>query len=246
MMVNIIKALNIKTVLSNDKGIRKFIMMIFGVLLIGFGVSVFSYSDMGVDPFTSMNMAISAKTGISFGFYQMCINIIILVFIAVFAKKLISIGTVFNMLSVGYICELFTAIFNNFLPQQNSQTVKIILMIFGVCILSLGASLYFTSDLGVAPYDAIGFVLNDKSKIAYKWCRVITDLVCAVIGFIFAGPVGAGTIVTAFMMGPVISFFNKNVSEKLLNMNIRMPVMRFYNLKAIGGGVVAANGRFAS
>lgn len=245
-MTDIIKAMNIKAILMGEKGIRKFIMMIFGVLLIGLGVSVFTYSDLGVDPFTSMNMAISAKLGMSFGFYQMCINIVILAFVALFAKRLISIGTVVNMICVGYICEFFTSVFSSFFPGQNTLAVRIILMLLGVAVLSLGASMYFTSDLGVAPYDATGFILDDKTKIDYKWCRVITDLVCAAVGFLFAGPVGIGTIVTAFMMGPVVSFFNKNVSKKLLNVKVREPVMRFYNFKSIGGKIVAANGRFVS
>lgn len=70
-MAEIIRSMNLVSVFKQEKGAKRFFMMIFSILLMGFGISLFSYSDMGVDPFTSMNMAISGKIGISFGFYQM-------------------------------------------------------------------------------------------------------------------------------------------------------------------------------
>ena len=39
---------------------------------------------------------------------------------------------------------------------------------------------------------------------------------------------GIGTVVTAFMMGPVVAFFNKHVSEKLLAAKMPRLVVRVY------------------
>ena len=64
-MAEIIRSMNLISVFKQEKGAKRFFMMIFSILLMGFGISLFSYSDMGVDPFTSMNMAISGKIGIS-------------------------------------------------------------------------------------------------------------------------------------------------------------------------------------
>ena len=231
-MAEIIRSMNLISVFKQEKGVKRFFMMIFSILLMGFGISLFSYSDMGVDPFTSMNMAISGKIGISFGFYQMCINCVILIAIAFLGRRLIGFGTVVNMVGV--------------LPLEKSLALRLVLMLFGVIFLSLAASMYFTSNLGVAPYDATGFVLDDRTKIKYKWCRVITDLICTAVGFAFGGPVGIGTVVTAFMMGPVVAFFNKHVSEKLLAAKMPRLVVRVYDLRRFGGGVISSNGKFAA
>lgn len=61
-MAEIIRSMNLISVFKQEKGVKRFFMMIFSILLMGFGISLFSYSDMGVDPFTSMNMAISSKS----------------------------------------------------------------------------------------------------------------------------------------------------------------------------------------
>lgn len=81
--------------------------------------------------------------------------------------------------------------------------------------------MYFTSNLGVAPYDATGFVLDDRTKIKYKWCRVITDLTCTAVGFAFGGPVGIGTVVSAFMMGPVVAFLTSMCRKNCLPQKCR-------------------------
>lgn len=245
-MSDIIKSMNLKTIAKSEKGLKRFFMMLVSIVLMGFGVSLFSYSDMGVDPFTSMNMAISSKLGMGFGFYQMCVNCVILLAIVFLGKHLVSIGTVVNMIFVGYVCEFFTNIYADYLPTEKSLVMRIVFMLGGIILLSLAASMYFTSKLGVAPYDAIGFVLNDKTILKYKWCRIITDLICTAIGFAFGGPVGIGTVITAFLMGPVVSFFNKNVSEKLLSAKLSDMVVRVYDLTSFGGGVISANGKFAA
>lgn len=247
-MAKILKNMNPITIYKSENGARRIIMMLSSILLMGFGISVFSYADLGVDPFTAMNMAVSAKLGLGFGFYQMLVNAVLLVFVAISAKKLINIGTVVNMIGVGYVCEFFTKLYDRFLPSPEALAVKLILMLSGVVLLSLAASLYFTSSLGVAPYDATGFVLNEKSKLPYKWCRVVTDLVCTAIGFAFAGPVGIGTVVTAFCMGPIVSFFDQHVSARLLQARFVKPrlTVRFYDFSRVGGTFISPNGRFAA
>lgn len=242
-MAKILKQMNPINIISQKDGAKRMAIMFMSILLMGFAVSVFSYSGMGVDPFTALNMSISAKLGISFGFFQMCINGIILVLVALTAKRLISVGTIVNMVGVGYVCEFFTSIYNQFLPQENPFAVRLVLMALGVFLLSLSASLYFNCNLGVSPYDALGFVLEEKVKLKYKWCRVITDLVCTGFAFALSGPIGVGTVVTAFFMGPVISFCDSTISKKVLQAKFKFvrhfTVIRYYDLSYIKGNRVA-------
>ncbi|MBQ8766041.1 MAG: hypothetical protein IJZ16_04495, partial [Clostridia bacterium] len=78
-MTQILKNMNPINIFSQKDGAKRTTFMFLSILLMGFAVSVFSYSGMGVDPFTALNMSVSAKLGISFGLYQMCVNGIVLV-----------------------------------------------------------------------------------------------------------------------------------------------------------------------
>lgn len=242
-MAQILKSMNPISIISQKDGFKRIAIMIMSILLMGFSVSIFSYSGMGVDPFTALNMSVSEKLGISFGLYQMCVNGVILILVAFTSKKLINLGTIVNMVGVGYVCEFFTSIYDRFLPQEISFAARLIFMATGVFLLSLSASLYFNCNLGVSPYDALGFVMEDNLKIKYKWSRVITDLACTGIAFALGGPIGVGTVVTAFFMGPVIAFCDDNISKKVLNAKYKFikhfTVIRYYDLSYIQGSRVA-------
>ncbi|MBQ2284454.1 MAG: membrane protein [Clostridia bacterium] len=242
-MAKILKQMNPIKLISQKDGAKRMAIMFMSILLMGFAVSVFSYSGMGVDPFTALNMSISAKLGISFGFLQMCVNGVVLVLVALTADRLINVGTIVNMVGVGYVCEFFTSIYNQFLPQENPFAVRLVLMALGVFLLSLSASLYFNCNVGVSPYDALGFVMEEKTKLKYRWCRVVTDLICTGVAFLLGGPIGIGTVVTAFFMGPVISFCDNSISKKVLqakyNFIRHFTVIRYYDLSYIQGNRVA-------
>ena len=57
--------------------------------------------------------------------------------------------------------------------------------------------------------------LKISKRIPFQYCRITTDILCVVIGFVFHVTVGIGTVITAFMMGPVIQWFNVHLSEPI-------------------------------
>lgn len=242
-MTQILKSMNPTNIISQKDGAKRTAFMLLSILLMGFAVSVFSYSGMGVDPYTALNMSISEKLGIGFGLFQMCMNGAILVIVAITSKRLINLGTVVNMIGVGYVCEFFTKIYEQFLPAEIPFMAQLVFMATGVFLLSLSASLYFNCNLGVSPYDALGFVMEDKIKVKYKWSRVITDLACTLVAFALSGPIGIGTVVTAFFMGPVIAFCDTRISTKVLNGSYKFlkhfTVIRYYDLSYMQGNRVA-------
>ena len=242
-MTQILKNMNPITIISQKDGAKRTAIMFMSIFLMGFAVSVFSYSGLGVDPFTALNMSISAKLGISFGLFQMCMNGLILVLVALTSKHLISLGTVVNMIGVGYVCEFFTSIYDEILPEEIPFSAQLVFMALGVFLLSLSASLYFNCNMGVSPYDALGFVMEENIKLKYKWSRVITDLICTLIAFALNGPIGIGTVVTAFFMGPVIAFCDTRISQKVLKAKYtflrHFTVIRYYDYTQFGKGEVA-------
>ena len=84
------------------------------------------------------------------------------------------------------------------------------------------------ADLGVSTYDAVALIIVNTWKVGkFRYVRILCDLVCVLAGiglYVAAGGkisgisaiVGAGTIVTAFFMGPLIEFFNIYVAKPFL------------------------------
>lgn len=200
---------------------KKTVISIISVFLMGFGIALFSLSKMGVDPYTAMNMGISSKIGISFGFWLLIINSVIISFVVALAHRgLIGVGTVFNMVGVGFVCDYFKTTLSPVL-KVDTAIESVLIMSVGLVVLCFAASLFFTTSIGVGAYDTISFMIGRRTGIPYKWCRMISDFFVIAFAFLISGyeNMGFGTVVAAFFMGPLVSFFNKTVSQKLLEKN---------------------------
>ena len=222
----------IKDMFVQHNMFKRIIFTVISIIVMGFGIALFNVSGFGVDPFTSMNMNVSSTLGIGYGTYQLIVNAVIIVFVVIFAHRgLIGVGTAINMIGVGYSCELFSSLIAPMIGD--SIIVRICLLAAGIIVLCFSCSLFFVSNIGVGPYDSISFMLSQFTPIHYKWLRVMTDIAVIIIGLVVSGGltsllkgdvssvknIGIGTIITAFMMGPLINFFSKHITSKILDVD---------------------------
>lgn len=199
-------------------------MVLIGNLLLGFGIALLRISSLGTDPFTTMNLGVGQFLGMSLGFYQLLINIILLVFIFIYAPKYIGFGTLVNMVGLGFISDFLVYIYTIFWDDISILSLRILLMAIAVLIASMGVALYITPNIGMGPYDALGFVVEKltKNKVSFPVARIITDVTCVLIGFAFGAIVGIATLIMALFLGPFIQFFRKHVAEPLLQKEIKL------------------------
>lgn len=213
---------------------RRLCMTIGGVLVSGFSVGMFQFSTLGMDPFQVFahgiwNQLQFLKTGegirllqtfdvdktvISFGTVYMVINLVMLIFDFFLDKKKIGIATFINLFLLGYVVDWSFGLWRRLVPSPG-VAVRALFLIAAIIIMCFGSALYFTGDLGVSTYDAIALALSEQKKWDFKIVRVTTDLICTGLGFLFGIIPGAGTIITAFFMGPLIEFFNRTVARPL-------------------------------
>jgi uncharacterized membrane protein YczE len=202
-------------------------MSVLGVVICGISVGMFKFAALGIDPFQSLMSGLDAVIPIRFGTLYVIVNAVLLVFALIFDRRKIGIATLINLFLLGYIAEYSQMLCFRLMPDP-AIWVRIVILLVAIVILSLSSALYFTADLGVSTYDAVALVWSQRQdKIKFAYCRVITDFVCVAFGIVllllsgqgFAeifGSVGVGTIITAFFMGPMISFFNVHVAQPML------------------------------
>ncbi len=202
-------------------------MSFFGVIVCAASVGVFKIAALGVDPFQSFMAGLDKLIPLDFGLLYIIVNALLLIFALVFDRHYIGIATFINLFLLGYITQ-FTYQFLQTIIVNPSIFVRLLCLAIGVVVICFGSAFYMTADLGVSTYDAVALIIcNTWKKGMFQYVRIITDLVCVLLGaalFILAGGkfleiptiVGIGTILTAFFMGPLIEFFNVHVARPLL------------------------------
>ena len=194
-------------------------MSALGVIIGGISVGMFRTAALGVDPFQSLMSGLSGLIPISFGTLYVIVNAVLLLFSLIFDRHKIGLATLINLTLLGYAAEYSQKLFMFLLPEL-SLIPSFLLLIAAIVVMCFGSAMYFNADLGVSTYDAVSLIISEKQdKVSFKVCRICSDLVCVSLGVLMCrisgmswgevfGVVGIGTIVTAFFMGPLISFFS--------------------------------------
>ena len=206
--------------------IKRTIMMLVGILFISITVGCYRLSGFGVDAFTCMNLGISGFIGMTFGTWQLIMNILILIVVFFTVRKCIGAGTIVNMVCVGYGADFICWMAQDVLRIDMTLPLRIGALILGSLFASLGVAFYMVAEMGIAPYDSVALIIEKvtKNRVKFQYARVLSDVTCVVIGVLFCLAshgdllmiVGIGTVINACFNGPLIQFFRTHVTEPLL------------------------------
>jgi uncharacterized protein len=190
---------------------RRVLMTVFGVLIAGFSVGMFNFSAFGMDPFQVFAHGMWIHSPLGYGTFYSILSLIMLIFIFIIDRCKIGLGTVINIFLLGYVVQFSSWLFQTWIPNP-TLGLKIIFLCIGIIVMCFGSSLYFIGDLGVSTYDAVALILSEKKVARFQYCRIGSDFICTIFGYLLGTTVGIGTVITAFFMGPIISVFNRKVS----------------------------------
>ena len=198
---------------------KRIMVCIIGNILVSLGIALAKIAALGSDPFNGMCLSVSAFFNWEYWIFNWICNLIFFACEFIWGRKYINVGTVLNWFMVGYIADFFMKLYSWVFPEAKALYVRIPLLIFGIIALAFGIALYQQADWGIAPYDALPIIAHDYfPKIPYFWCRMIEDGLCVVGMALTITPkakfLGAGTVVFAFCMGPVIHLFTKLLTRK--------------------------------
>ena len=203
--------------------IIRVILLMIGLTIAHFGVTLFILADLGSDPFNVLVQGIfrtiSNLLDLSFithGRVHIVICFLIILALLVVDKTYIKIGTILCMIFGGPIIDIFTVVLAPIFSISDSLIFKIFLLALGCVILAYGMTIVIKSDAGTGPNDLVAVVISDKTKKKFSIIRIIVDVSFVAIGFLLGGSIGIGTIICAFCVGPVAGHFLP-VNEKLVN-----------------------------
>lgn len=188
---------------------RRTTVVIPATVLMGFALSWLLLVNLGADPYTMMNKAISDRIGLNFGSWQAILNCVLLVIVLIFGGRNLGIGTLANMLLVGYSVDFFSWLWGKFLPEGafESWGVRIGVLFPALLLFIFSAAVYMAVDMGTSPYDAIPFILSGHmKKVPFRIIRVAYDFAVIGIACVFGGRVQIVTVLMALLLGPAVTW----------------------------------------
>ena len=189
----------------------RLLLLFLGLIIAHLGVTLFLLADLGADPFNVLIQGLRRlvmRLGLfpSHGTVHMVICFLIVIILLFVDRRYVKLGTLVCMFCGGPIIDFFTFVLQGLGIGQAALVIKIIVLVLGCIILASGMSLVIRSEAGTGPNDLVAVVISDKTKWRFGIVRIATDVCFVLIGFLLGGKFGVGTLICAFLVGPVAEF----------------------------------------
>lgn len=201
---------------SKAELLRRYLVFGISLLVIAFGISIITRSDLGTSPITSVPYVASLNTPLSLGSYFFLFTIILICLqMLLFGKKGIMERKMELLMQfpVAFVLSVFTDltmwITASYVPQL--YYVKIISLVIGCMILAFGICLEVIADVTMisAEYTIQFATLRFKKEFGnIKICfDVSLVLIAALCSWLLSGRIEGvreGTIIAALITGPFV------------------------------------------
>ena len=198
--------------------IKRYFFFILGLIINSFGVAFITKSALGTSQISSIPYVLSLKfTNLSFGQTTFIFNMLfILIQLLILKKDFHPIQ--FLQVLANILFSFFIDISMLVLAWLNSQTLplRILSLLIGCAILAIGISVEVAPDVIKVPGEGIVHAISRVSGIEFGKVKIRFDvtlnIMATLLSFLFfhkLNGIGLGTIISAVLVGPMISFVNR-------------------------------------
>ena len=178
-------------------------VFILGLMVLAFGISLtIKGKFLGIGPWDVFHYGLFTKFGFTIGTWSIISGLLLLFISSVFNKAWPQIGSFLNMMLLG----LFIDLFNWMLPSIDNLAGATIAFIIGVGLMGYGIGLYVSADLGAGPRDSFMLLIVEKMGWSIPLVRNGIEVIVFLVGWMLGGPVGVGTVLIAFGLGPILGY----------------------------------------
>lgn len=202
--------------MNKAETLRRYLIFGLALLIIAFGISIITRSDLGTSPITSVPYVASLNTSLSMGTYFFLFTIVLIILQMLLLGKEGIMNRKIELIMqfpVAFVLSIFTDfamwLTTNYMPQP--YYAKIISLIIGCLILALGICLEVIADVTMisAEYTIQFATLRFKKEFgSIKIVFDVTLVILAALGsWILSGEIKGvreGTVIAALITGPFV------------------------------------------
>ncbi|CAL9677681.1 hypothetical protein SUDANB95_08008 (plasmid) [Actinosynnema sp. ALI-1.44] len=188
--------------------VSRIAQMLLGTGLMGVGVALVMTSRLGMVPLDVLHAAVASRSGWTFGWGVIATQAAVL---ALWVPLRIRPGpaSVAGVVVPGLTCNALLAV----LPHTTALPVRVAELVGGGLVFAAGVACYLGADLGAIPRDGVIMHLHRRHGHSLAAVRLTMDVACLITGWLLLGPVaaveqgavGAGSVLLALGLGPVIA-----------------------------------------
>ncbi|WP_438315240.1 YczE/YyaS/YitT family protein [Sporosarcina sp. FA9] len=180
-----------------------------GILIFTLGIALCIKSEWGVGPWDAVFVAMHNLLPLTVGIWSIIVQVFLVLFTAMIEKRRPAYEVSITIIVRGLMLDFWLIFGLSYISFKLPYIAQIGIWTVGLLFLGIGIGMYILSELPKTPIDGFMIALQKRFNWSLKKARFIIEMSAAVLAFILAGPVGAGTIITAFTLAPIIQRSNQ-------------------------------------
>lgn len=183
-----------------DVAPNRFIILIFGLAIFGFGEALLVQSGIGNSPWVVFAEGLSFKTSLNLGWSTFITSCAVL-FLWIPLKEKLGFGTLANAIVLPLTLQLGV----DYFPLQESMVSGVVVAFCGIALVGVATALYISCGLGPGPRDGLMTALHHRTKVRVGRVRLGIEACVVLVGIFLGGHAGLGTVLFALFVGQSVA-----------------------------------------
>ncbi|MGP4081685.1 YczE/YyaS/YitT family protein [Pseudalkalibacillus sp. R45] len=192
--------------------IIRLISFVLGLSLISLGVSLTIKAELGTGAWDALNVGLSKTIGLTVGSWVFIVGVVLIILNAILLRTRPDVLAVITIFLAGvFIDSWLLVVFDQFTTSGLVQ--QIIIFAVGMLIIAFGISVYLQAKFPLIPIDKLMLAIQERLGVSMGVAKTIGELSALVVAFLFSGPIGLGTLIVTFTIGPLVQLFAPPVQK---------------------------------
>lgn len=186
-----------------------------GLFIMTFGVCLTIKAELGVGAWDAMNVALIEWVGFTIGTWVIIEGAVLIIVNALLLKKRPEILSLLTIILIGSLVDFWILIvlesweFTGFI-------FRLVGLVLGIFIIAVGAAIYLQAKFPSSPIDSFMLAIKERFGVNLMTAKTIGEITALIPALFLKGPIGFGTIIITFLIGPFVQLCFPYF-EKLLN-----------------------------
>lgn len=195
------------------KNKQQIILYLAALVLISFGVAAIAIADCGVGAFDAVIMTLADWGGdaLTIGTVIYGFSFLFVMIAFVIERSGFRWQSLLTSVTIGFLIDIWFLVIFPLFPEVSGWLV----FITGMVSVSMGVVAIINSGMPMSAIDVPLVLLQKYTSLAFGTLKLLFDLVTFLIAFLIGGPIGLGTLILTFGIGPLIDILDKKIKPLL-------------------------------
>lgn len=186
--------------------VRRIITYMTGFVVLTLGQRLFVQAGFGAASLDALCVGLEGRLGLTAGGWIAALAVIMMFLSAALVKHRIHPGVLVSSFIFGLLFDFWGWFFRLTIVAE-TVPLRLVLYIAGMICGPMGTAIYFQSEFAKTALDE--FIMSVKEGFHFKirTAKTVVEAGTIILALCFGGPVGAATILTGMLYGPLLQFF---------------------------------------